>query len=322
VNEWRSALPETIDWPLRSNRHLPGRRVLLLAVAVLLILIFGARSVLASWVDLLWYRSLGYSSVFWKARGIEWSIFGVFAVATFVILFGLFLAFLKVHADDLPEDHAILIAGNPIKLPVAPVLRIAALALSLLVALATAAAMQAQWITFALFLYAPAHTDGVAGMFVDPIFGKSLAFYFFALPAMQLLSGWLLTLVILSCILAALFILASGGADALRARGVSGLTIRWRGALFTGGALLLVLAFREYLSRFEMLFEHHTVFDGITYTDAHVTLTGMLIISVALGLSGLVAIASGLFNPDATHCLLFGVWNRRLVRHKFCRQAK
>jgi uncharacterized protein len=33
-----------------------------------------------------------------------------------------------------------------------------------------------------------------------------------------------------------------------------------------------MLAAREYLSRFELLFDRHTVFDGVTYTDAHVTL--------------------------------------------------
>ena len=39
-----------------------------------------------------------------------------------------------------------------------------------------------------------------------------------------------------------------------------------------------MLAARVYLGRFERLFEDHTIFAGVTYTDAHVTLTGMLVV--------------------------------------------
>jgi uncharacterized membrane protein (UPF0182 family) len=38
-----------------------------------------------------------------------------------------------------------------------------------------------------------------------------------------------------------------------------------------------------------LLFEHHTIFDGVTYTDAHVTLTGMLFVAAALVLGALIA---------------------------------
>ena len=39
-----------------------------------------------------------------------------------------------------------------------------------------------------------------------------------------------------------------------------------------------------YLGRFEQLvYTDHTIFSGVAYTDAHVTLTGMLVVAVALG---------------------------------------
>ena len=43
--------------------------------------------------------------------------------------------------------------------------------------------------------------------------------------------------------------------------------------------LLLVIAMEVYLGRFERLLEDHTIFGGVTYTDAHVTLTGMLMVA-------------------------------------------
>ena len=51
-------------------------------------------------------------------------------------------------------------------------------------------------------------------------------------------------------------------------------TLPWRGFSITFAFLLLILAMRVYIGRFERLFEDHTIFGGVTYTDAHVTLTG------------------------------------------------
>jgi len=48
-----------------------------------------------------------------------------------------------------------------------------------------------------------------------------------------------------------------------------------------------------YLSRFERLFDDHTIFTGVAYTDAHVTLTGMLIVCAALVLGAVIAAVNG-----------------------------
>src|SRR5580698_6344155 len=295
--KWGTKLHESIDWPVPTKSSRPRRRALLFILAVIAVIVFFSRTALSYWVALLWFRSLGYAPVFWKARGLEWGVFAVFAVATFVYLYGVFSAFKRAHLHDLPEDHTIVIAGNPIKLPVAPVLRMAAIGISLLIALVTAAAMQAQWSTLALFWYAPPATAGSPGAFADPIFGRSLNFYLFTLPAWQLIIGWLLTLAIFTCILAVLFILATSGSRALGGRYSNGITLPWRGLSLSVGGLLVVLAMREYIARFELLFEHHTVFDGVTYTDAHVTLIGMLFVAAALALGALIAIIAAILKP-------------------------
>jgi uncharacterized protein len=290
-------LPESIDWPVPAKPSRPRRRALFFVLAVIAVIVFCSRTALSYWVDLLWFRSLGYAPVFWKARGLEWGVFGAFAVATFLFLYGVFSAFKRAHLDDLPEDHTIVFAGNPIRLPVAPVLRVAAIGISFLIALVTAAAMQAEWTTLALFWYAPPAAAGSPGAFADPIFGRPLNFYLFTLPAWQLIVGWLLTLAIFTCILAVLFILATGGSRALGGRYSSNIPLPWRGLSISVGGLLFVLAMREYIARYELLFEHHTVFDGVTYTDAHVTLIGMLFVSAALALGALIAIITGIFKP-------------------------
>ena len=148
-------MPESIDWPRKSQPQRQHRRTLLFLIAVVAAIVFGARTAISYWVDLLWFRSLGYRDVFWKTLGLKWGIFTAFAAVTFVVLYATFAALKRSHSDDLPIDHTIYIAGNAVHLPVAPVLRLLSIGVSFLVAIATGAAMEAQWPVLALFWYAP-----------------------------------------------------------------------------------------------------------------------------------------------------------------------
>ncbi|HZL52691.1 MAG TPA: UPF0182 family protein [Terracidiphilus sp.] len=286
-------MPETINWPLHTLPPRPRRRRFIFLIAFVAIIVLASRTAISYWVDLLWFHSLGYGQVFWKTRGFEWGVFAAFGVVTFLFLLGAFTALKRAHSADLPSTHTVLFGGQSVDLPVAKVLRAISIVGSILVALVTAAAMEAQWPTLALYWYAPPATGGIA----DPIFGRPLNFYLFTLPAWQLFAGWLLSLAVISCIVAALFLLVTGGARAIGGRLSSSIPLPWRGLCFSGGFLLLVLALQVYISRFELLFEHHTIFDGVSYTDAHVTITGLLFVSVALVLGAVVAFAAGVLNP-------------------------
>jgi len=286
-------MPETIDWPkLTSPPQRRSRRGLIFLIAIVAVVVFGSRGAISFWVDLLWFRSLGYGEVFWKTRGLEWGIFAGFFVLTFLLLLGIFSALKHAHQDDLPADHTIFISGQPITLSLKPVLRVVSIGGSLVIALITGGAMAAEWQTLALWWYAPQGV-GVA----DPIFGRPLGFYLFTLPAWQLILGWLLTLSVISCVIAVVFLLVSGSSRALSGSRESLGELPWRGLSIAAAFLLLIVAGRVYLGRFEQLFEHHTIFDGVTYTGAHVTLTGMLVVCVALILGAVIAMAGGLFAP-------------------------
>jgi uncharacterized membrane protein (UPF0182 family) len=285
-------LPDTIDWPELTRPPRRSHNKLAFLIAVLAVILLGGRAVLSYWVDLLWFDSLGYGDVFWKSRGLQWGIFAGFFLLTFLILFGAFSALKHAHRGDLPLDHTIYFAGREVNLSLEPVLRVVSLGGSLLVALFSAGAMAAQWQTLALWWFAP----HAAGSVADPIFGRPLNFYLFTLPAWQLILGWLLSLSVIVCVLAALFLLVAGGARALKGSG-SFAGLPWRGLSISVAFLLLVVALRVYVSRFEQLFAHHTIFDGVTYTDAHVTITGLLVVSAALLLGAILVAVSGIFAP-------------------------
>src|SRR5208337_3193292 len=169
-------MPESIDWPPPRSPHRPRRRRLLLIVAIVAAIFFGGRTALSYYVDTLWFRSLGYRDVFWKTLSLQWGIFAFFTAATFLILYGSFLALKRAHLPDLPDGHTIYIGGQPLKLPVEPVLRLIALGVSLVIAAATGASMMVGGPALALFWYAPRTAGGVVW---DPIFGKPLNVFLF-----------------------------------------------------------------------------------------------------------------------------------------------
>ena len=313
-------MPETIDWPQDILPPRRRRRRFAIVAILVAILVFGSRSALSYFVDALWFRSLGYGDVFAKSLGMQWGIFAAFAAITFAVLYSSFRLLSRAHFSDLPSGHTIMIGGQPFKLPIQPVLRVLAIVVSLLVAGASGAAMMAEWPTLALFWYAPQ----AGGSVIDPIFGKPLNFFLFTLPAWRVILNWLLMLAIIPSILAGLYLLVTGGVNAASSALNGGRTLygsspsRWRGLSIALSFLLLVVAMREYVARFELLLDPHTIFQGITYTDAHVTATGMLVISLALVLGAVIAAANAVrasrgrtliaaFLPAILCYVLFGI---------------
>ena len=277
-------MPESIVWRRPPRR----RRQILLLLALLAVVVFGSRTALSYYVDALWFGSLGYGDVFWKTLGLEWAVFAAFASVTFLILYGTFLALKRAHLGDLPASRMIIFGGQPVKLPVEPILRLAALLVSLVIALVTGASMMTEWPMFARYLYAAQTAGGVT----DPIFHKPLNFYLFTLPAWDLITDWLMVLAVITLGGAVFFFLISGGTRAISGRRDSYMPLPRRGLSITFAFLLLVLAMRAYISRFEQLLGDHTIFSGVTYTDAHVMLTGMLVVCVALVLGAVIAVVS------------------------------
>lgn len=279
----------------------PGRRrrwwILILIV---LAIIFGSRTAVSYYVSALWFSSLSYGEVFWKSLIAQWLVFVVFAGATFLILYLSFLALKRTHANDFPSSRTIFIGGQPVTLPFDRILRFITLGGTLFITLASGAFMTAEWQTLALYWYAPPQTAGA----VDPIFGKTLGFYLFSLPAWQLISGWLMFLAVIICVVAVFFLIISGGIRALSGPPDSSVASLWRGLSIPFAFLLLLIALRVYLGRFELLFEGHTIFSGVTYTDAHITLPGQLLICVALILGAGIAVSNAFWAPRGRRLLV------------------
>jgi uncharacterized protein len=99
-------MQEFVELP---RTHSPRRRsgFFLLLLAVLVVFLLGGRTALSYYVDVLWFESLGYGDVFWKTLGLQWRIFVAFAAATFLIVYGSFLALKRAHLPNRPSGHTI-----------------------------------------------------------------------------------------------------------------------------------------------------------------------------------------------------------------------
>jgi hypothetical protein len=276
------------------GRDPPGRRrrggVIILAIAAAVFL--GGGTLVSYYVDALWFDSLGYAAVFWTRINLQAATFAIFAVLSFAAIYGAFLALKPARFDQLIGGR-ILINQQWVQVPVEPVLKLVALGLAFAIAVANAGGMMSSWTTFALFWDAPPDTSAL-----DPIFGRPLGFYLFTLPAWQLIAGWLLTLSVVACLMAALFVLAVARARNVVERGFGAAQIRlWRGLSIAVAVLLLVLALHAWLGRFERLFQDNTIFAGVGYTDAHIALPGTLIVCVALLIGAAIAAYCAIATP-------------------------
>ena len=280
----------TIEIPGRKRR---SNRIILILVFIVVIVFLGSSTALSYFVDSLWFGSLGYRDVFWKSTGLQWGVFLVAFVLAFLLLYGWFLVLWRMHQADLPHDRAVYIGQQRLTVPLRRVLRILGIVLSLGIALISGLALMSEWPTFALFWYAPRTASRL-----DPIFARPVSFYLFTLPALQLVAGWLMALAVIACIAAGAFLLLSGGARAAaRQHGSLILPLPWRGISIAFTCFLVMLAVQVYLGRFGALFAAHTIFSGVDYTDAHVTITGMLVVAFALLLGAAIAASNAFTVP-------------------------
>jgi uncharacterized protein len=274
---------------LTQRRRRTVRLALLVALGVVLL---GASTAASYYVDALWFESLGLASVFWTRLSLEVATFAAFAFATFFVVYGVFRVLKPDRLDDVIAS-TLLVNRRPMRLPIDRFLKLIGLGSSLALAAIIGSSMAAHWMILALYWRAPRSAD-----MLDPIFGRSLDFYLFTLPALQLISGWLLTLSVIASLIAAAFVAVMGGAGILAQwRSSAVQTGLWRGISASLAAFFVMLAVRAYLGRFELLFQEGPIFSGVTYTDAHVTLGGTLVVCVALVLGAVIALAAAVRAP-------------------------
>src|SRR5215831_13930390 len=256
------------DEPPVFNPRLP-RGFILRLVLILVAIVLGFQAI-SVYVETLWFGSLGFQSVYWYQLKAQSSTFVAFFATTFFVLWLLFS--LIVPPSRGPRRPLMELNGRPVFLPgldtVRKLVRPAAALAGLLIGLA----FSSEWMTFARYFNRP-ETPGPA----DPIFGKTLSFFLFTLPMLEVVGGWLLAIAVLVMIPAMLL----SAADA---------TARFRGVSIGLAFLLAVIAFQTFVSRYSLLTEDHTLFSGINYVGDKILVPGLLLTTAALLVGSVIAL--------------------------------
>ena len=273
--------PRVIDAaPPRRRRWL---RWLILAAVVTFFLLGSAVSV---YVEVLWFDSLGYASVYWYEVWARLALFAIFSGLTFAIMRGAFWRLERSFAAFLQNEFIVKLNEGNVAVSPGRVLQPAAWVLSLVFGLAYGFSLSAQWERFALYLNQGATATP------DPIFGRPLGFYLFTLPIYEMLSSWLTTLAFFILAAAVLYALLSAPrnstATAVRAARQAGYTAVSLALAF----FLLMLATWSYLARFSYLWRDHQSFSGVTYMEDNYLIPGLSVLTAALVLGALISLVN------------------------------
>lgn len=275
-----------------SEREVPaprwGRWLYLIIPIVLFYL--AARSI-GLIADYTWITSVGYQSVFWTRIGV---MFGLFIGAA--ILFMLFYSANVILARQLAPWG---IAESPLQqilsafgLRVMPVVMLAGVAMALI--LGTMAV--GHWESVLLYLH------NVPFGKQDPLFGRDIGTFVFALPVWNALRGWL-TMALLATAAAVAVVVGA------YRRGWS----HNRGAVIHLAILialmLLLVAWQFHLSAFNLAYSQRGVIYGAGFADVHATLPALrIMVWLSVIISVVIVVVALLRRSLGAVLILGGVW--------------
>lgn len=243
--------------------------VRLALVVVVLVVLFQSISI---YVEKLWFESVGYEAVYWYQLRAQGMTFLAFGLASGMLLFLFFR--LVMPSGSIPKGSVIQFGNEQLAMPASDTFKRFALPVAAVLGLLFGIAFSGDWNTYALFLNRPA-----ASGLLDPIFGKPLSFYFFVLPVMEALSGWFLTICVITMVVAVL-------------TAVTDMSGKFKGISIGLGLLLWAVAFQVSVSRFSLILAGGSLFTGVSYVDDHVILPGLWFVIAALGIGAFIALAN------------------------------
>src|SRR6266550_64085 len=273
----------------------PSRRFVVIAIIIFLLLLIPLfiSPLVGFLTDLLWFRSLGLESVYLRRYTAAFYAFAVFGAAFFV------LALPNVYFALRPQVPRVVVDAERRRRGALPT------------------TLRFMWL-----LLIPAFFFGIAGgdewdMLLrwvnqvpfgatDPVFGRDIGFYFFTLPVLEFVRGWLLV---------ALIVIAIGVVTLYFVRGVIGVAtgslasadirVAGRTALalarparahlsILGGLFLALIASGYLLDQFELLFRQETVLVGAGYASITARLPALTILTVLVGIAAIACFANAI----------------------------
>jgi uncharacterized membrane protein (UPF0182 family) len=252
-----------------------GRTIALVAIIVLVVLALSLKGIATFYTDFLWFRSLGFTSVWRSVLGARLALALVFIAAFFVMCWvNLYVAdrLAPVFRPPGPEEDLL----EPYHDFVGHRVRLVRVIVAGVFALIAGAGVSSQWNDWILFTHRVDFHES------DPLFHKDIGFYVFQLPFLSFLVNWLFFSFVMIFLITAVAHYLNGG---IRLQTVGErVTPQVKAHLsLLLGVLALVKAGDYWLGRYELTTSTRGVVEGATYTDVKVQLPAIhLLILISL----------------------------------------
>ena len=269
----------------------PRRRGLVVFLVVLFVLILFLRGIASFWTDYLWFGSVQLTSV-WSTLFFSKVLLGGVGV---LVAFGILWVNLWV-VDRLsprfrvmsysPEEELVVRVQEWIEPRITGLRLLVSAGFALLIGVGTSS-----WWEDAL-LFLNGGTFGIS----DPIHNTDVSFYVFRMPIYRDILGWLLSLLAITTIVAAVLHYLNGGIRVRQGR-IPEFSAGVKGHLSVLLAMMaLIKAGSYWLDRFDLLYSTRGAVFGAAYTDVVAQLPALTL------LVGVSVVAAGL--------LVWNIWRR------------
>ena len=237
-----------------------------------LAVLFGALS--GFYIDVLWFREVSFSSVFWTRFWSRLALGAIFGAAFFALLYANLLIVRRLrprYRVFSPEEEVVeryRAAFEPYAKWVLP-------GISLLFGAIAGASVAGSWESFQLWRVA----DGIGFGIADPVFNRDAAFYVLSLPFQKIVQAWIFgSLVTITLVSAAAHYLWGG----IRVRAMSDrVTPQVKAHLSVLlGLIVLAKAWGYRLGQFNLLVSERGVVTGASYTDVNAHLPALRLLVV------------------------------------------
>jgi uncharacterized protein len=280
----------------------PPRRWPLVIAGILLVLVWAGSGLARFFLDLLWFREVGKTQVFWGVLGAEVGLGVLTGLGTAVVVGGnLWVAQRPAVASGLrPAEEPGVESLRGMLVPLLGWLRLGVVAmLGLVVGLYGAG----QWRTYMLWRNQVPFGDR------DAQFGRDIGFYVFSLPLQRAVFGWLLfTLLVTTLLVVAEYWLLGGIQPAVKGNRVASHVHVHLSLLL--GCILLLKAWGYRLDQLSLVFSPRGVVTGASYTDVHAQLPALRLLMVVASVCALLFflnVRARDFTLPVTGTLLFGL---------------
>ncbi len=267
--------------------------------AALLLVVYVALNVLKStFVDYLWFDSVGFQSVFTTVLFIKVALFfGGAAITVVVIGANVWLA--RRLAPRGPEESFIEEIDPEAIRRLVTVLLVAG---TLFFGVVFGSIASGAW---DIALSAARSTS--FGQ-TDPQFGRDLGFYVFTLPAFHFVEGWAIGLLVVAAAAAASVYALAVSLQRFELNITAGMRTHLS---IVVGLIFLLIAVNTYLSIFDLVESTSGFVFGATYTDVNARLPVRYILVALAAFTGIVTMANAFLSPSGFRAPIFafGLWS-------------